>query len=196
MAVCDLIATGAKVLYAPLSTGLPADTVAAGAAWPAGWVDFGYTSEPTKLIYESEELDHMVEQELGAVRRQRVEEKASLETVLAEITLTNLSVAWDNTVSSTPAGVGQPGKEELVVGGSAGLTERMWGIEGKYVDEDGATFPVRVFVWKGTGVTGGELQFSRKDATGIPLKVGMLIDTTKAAGQKFFKIQKILEPAT
>ncbi len=196
MPVCDLIATKARILYAPLGATLPADTVAAGGVFPAGWVEVGYTSEPTKLAYKSEELDFKVEQSLGTVRSQRVDEEASIETVLAEITAQNLALAWDGDMTSVAPGVGQPGKEELTLGGNTQLTERMWCIEGSYIDEDLALFPVRVFVWKATATTGGELQFSRKDAMGIGLKLKVLEDLSKPIKQQLMKIQKILEPGS
>lgn len=88
------------------------------------------------------------------------------------------------------------GKEELDAGGVSTLTKRAWGFEGKYVDEDGATFPIRLFIWKGTASMNGDLEFGKDDYAGISLQIEALADRTKSLGQQLFKMQKVLEPAT
>lgn len=196
MPICDLFATGAIIYYAPLGTTVPADTVAAGVAWGGAWINAGYTSQPVTILYKAEKLKFEIEQALAKVKDQIIAEEGGFETVLAEITLTGMSLAWGGTVTPTGAGVGQPGKEELPLGGLAACTERMWGIEGKYVDEDGATFPIRAFFYIGVPDLGGELKFSKKEAAGIALKVECSEDLTKTIGQRLMKISKILEPAT
>ena len=47
----DIIVTGARVFVAPVGSTLPAPSLAVDAAWPTGWVDVGFTLEPTKLNY-------------------------------------------------------------------------------------------------------------------------------------------------
>jgi hypothetical protein len=194
--ISDIIMTPVRVLYSPVGTSLPADTVAAAGNWPAGWVELGYTSDALKLGYKFETKDFFVQQSLAAVRRQKNKEELGLETQLAELDGSQLALTWGATNTPTAAGAGQPGKEEIVIGDEATIPELQWGFEGAYVDEDGMTFPVRVFIWKATAVSGGELEFSNQKETGVPLKLAAVADMTKPRGQRLMKLQKILEPAT
>lgn len=194
--VSDIIVSPATVFYAPYGEAVPADTVAAGAAWGGNWAKLGYLKAPLAMSYEFDELDVEIEQSLAPVKRVKTSENLTLETTLAELYLDGIQLGSGGTVADTAAAAGQPGKEELTVGGDAALTERSWGFEGSYVDEDGATFPVRVFVWKATAVLNGALEFAKGDYTGTPLQVKALADMTKTVGQRLFKISKILEPAT
>lgn len=194
--VTDIIITKADVWSAPVGTSIPADTVAAGASW-SGWTRVGFTKEGVKLAYEFDTADAKIQQALAPVLRRKKSEGVKLETVMAEFTADGLKLAWGNgTVTQTAAGAGQPGKEEYVVGGSPVMDEKAWGFEGSYIDEDGATFPIRVFIFKATAEAGGDLEFTKEDQTGVPLKLAALEDMTKSEGQRLFKVQKILEPAS
>ena len=106
-----------------------------------------------------------------------------------------MALAWGGTVAQTAVGAGIMGKEDYSLGGVATIPEKAWGIEGSYVDEDGATFPIRIFIWKATAEAGGDLSFGKEDYTGIPLKLGALQDMTKANGQRLLKLTKVLEPS-
>lgn len=194
--VSDIIVTPATVYYAAYGATLPADTVAAGTAWGGTWTKVGYTNAPLSMLYEADELDLEIEQSLAAVDRIKTSEALTLETTLAELYLDGIQLGTGGTVTDTAAAAGQPGKEELPVGGTATLTKRAWGFEGSYVDEDGATFPVRVFVWRATARLNGALEFGKAQAVGTPIQIKAVADMTKTAGQRLFKISKILEPAT
>jgi len=194
--VSDIVIPNAKVYSAPLGTSLPADTVAVGGAWPAGWVSAGFLKEPLTITYEFDVLEVMILQSLAPVARRKTKEGLSIKTTLAEFTADFLNIALDGTVTQTAVGSGQPGKEEITFGDKATITERMWGFEGSYVDEDGATFPIRMFVYKGNAKAGGDLVMGKEDYTGVPLEIGALSDMTKAVGARLFKIQKILEPGS
>lgn len=194
--VSDIIISPAKVYYAPTGTAVPADSVAADTAWGGAWVYVGFTKTPLSMKYEYEKFEIEVEQSFAPVDRIKKSETLTLETVLAELNLTNLNLVVDGTVTATAAGAGQVGKEELDAGGVSTLTKRAWGFEGKYVDEDGATFPIRLFIWKGTASMNGDLEFGKDDYAGISLQIEALADRTKSLGQQLFKMQKVLEPAT
>lgn len=185
-----------KLYTAPVGTTLPADTVAVGGAWPSGWVSAGFLKDAVKTTYSWEEYEAKPLQALGAVEVRKTDESFMLETVLEEFTLDGANYAMDGAVTQTPAGSGQPGKETLTMGGKPTTTKRMWGIEGSYVDEDGATFPIRLFIWRGVASPGVELSWDKGDSLGIPIKIKALQDMTKAEGQRLFKLDKILEPAT
>jgi hypothetical protein len=196
--VSDIIVTPVWLYRAPVATALPADTLAAGEAWPAGWSWLGFTTEPLTLMYTFEEFEVRVQQTMSAVRRNRQTEEAGFETVLAEHTAPNMALAMAGEASSTVAGTSQPGKETFTVGGDPNLPVSMYGFEGTYVnEEEGNTeFPVRAFMWRATTAEGGEVAYDREEVAGIPLKLKAVADTSKPKGQQLLKIDRILEAAT
>jgi hypothetical protein len=194
--VSDLILTEAELYYAPVGTALPADTVAAGGDWGNTWISVGFTTAPFKLVYDYETKEPNVQQALGPLKRYKIGESAGIETMIGELSLSLLPLAWTGSVTATAAGSGQPGKETYEVGGSKFLQEYTWAAEGTYVDEDGATFPIRVQIYKATAESGGELEFDKEEYTGTALKLAALEDTSKAKGKRLIQIVKILEPAT
>jgi hypothetical protein len=192
----DIVVSGAKVFYSPTGTAAPADTLAVGASWPVGWVYVGYTLEATTINYSFEVMEVMVQQTMAPVRRTRQTEELTLETVLAEHAAPLIALALSGTASATAAGSGQPGKEEVTFGGDYNLPLNQWAVEGSYVDEDGALFPIRIFIHQGTAAEGGSLEYNRESPTGIPLQIKAIADTTKAVGNHLMKIVRILEPAS
>lgn len=193
--VSDLFAGPVAVYYSNYATTLPADTLAVGGAWPAGWTRWGFTKDPLKVAYNFDQLDYMIQEALAAVHRIRSKEELLIECVLAELTPQAMHLAMDGQVTTTAPGAGQPGKDEFTVGGDVKLTVRQWGFEGDYIDEDAANFPIRAFVWRATAVTGGQLTFGKTETLGLPIKISALEDTTKAKLQRLWKFQKITEPA-
>ena len=195
--VSDIIVSPARVFVGAVGATPPADSVAAGASWGASWAELGFTNAALSFKYSDEQLAIEIEQSLAAVDRVKTKEELAVETMLAELNLDNVAYAiGSGSVSQTAAGVGQVGKEEFLAGGSRTLTKRAWGFEGSYVDEDGATFPIRVFVWKAVGKLNGALEFNKTAVSGVPLQLNAVADMTKTDGQRLFKIQKVLEPAT
>ena len=189
--VTDIISSVATLYYSALATALPADTLAVGGAWPSGWLPVGYTKEPIKANYEYDVLDVMIQESLAPVRRRKTKENLTIETVLAELSPTLMNLQMEGVVSTQASG---PGKEEITVGQTPVLTERQWGFEINYIDEDGANFPFRWFIWKATGSAGGEFEHGREDYIGTPLTLAAVADMTKAAGARLAKVQKITEP--
>ena len=194
--VSDIIVSPATVWYAPVGEEVPADDTPAGDDWGGNWVPVGYTKTPLSMSYEFDELDVEIEQSLAPVKRVKTKENLALETVLAELYLDGVQLGTGGTVTDTAAGAGQVGKEELDLGGEAALDEKAWGFEGTYINEDGAEFPVRLFIWKATAKLNGALEFGKADYTGISLQIKALADLSKSMGERLFKMQKILEPAT
>lgn len=199
--VANVIKSGARLYVAPTGEANPDETsVAYDAAWGGNWVRVGYTKEMLKVIYESEEFEIEVEEELGAIKRRRVKEKVTLETILAELTANYVQLAASNqdTVTTTPAGAAQRGYEETGLGGVAVLTEKKWGFEGLYLDDSGNEFPIRLFVHIATAMVNGNLEFSQKttDYVGVPIQIKALMDTSQNAGQKFLKFQRVTAEVT
>jgi hypothetical protein len=187
--VADLIASAAIVYTAPLNTTLPSDTLALGAAWPAGWVAVGLTKEPLKSTYAPENLDFVVQQALAKVKSRKKSEKMTLETVLAELTPTTLDYAADGAVDS------QASYEKITFGGDPSLTERMWGFEGEWINSAGTSLPVRLIVYKANSSGELELVADREDYTGVPLHIDASEDLTRTKGARLFYLIRVKVPA-
>lgn len=195
--VAELMIGNAILYQAPVGTAPPADSVAAGGAWPAGWVRVGLTSAPLTVAYEYDTAAPDVQETLADIDRAKTSEGATLETRMAQINLTLLPMAWGGTTTVTAPGVGQVGKEEYTVGGDKRLPKAAWGFEGEWIDENDTVRPVRCFIWRGTPTEGGELEFSKADYNeGVALKIGALGDLSKAKGLQLFKWQRITANAT
>ncbi len=200
-AVANIIKSGAVLYYAPVAEAKPDETtVVYGAAWGGNWTRVGYTKEALTLAYESEEAEIEVEEELASVKRTRIKESVTLETVLAELTAGYLQLAASeqDTVSTTAAAAAQKGYEEAGLGGVATLTERAWGFEGLFINASGDEEPIRIFVHKGTAMLNGALEFSQKsdDYVGVPIQIKALADTTQTAGEKLVLFQRVTAEAT
>lgn len=195
--VSDIVVSPAVVWYAAEGEAAPdPDSVAAGVAWGGNWVKLGYTDTALSMLYEFDELDVQIEQSLAPVGRVKSAENLTLETSLAELYLDGVQLFAEGTVSDTAAGVGQVGREDLALGGEADLTVRTWGFESTYIDEDGAEFPIRLFIHRGTGRLNGALEFGKASQTGIPLQIKALADMGESQGERLFVLQKVLEPGT
>jgi hypothetical protein len=199
--VANVIKSGARLYVAPTGESNPDETsVAYGAAWGGNWARVGYTKAPLVMAYTSEEFDVEVEEELGPIKRRRVRETMTLETVLAELTAAYLQIAASDqdSVSETPAGGAQKAYEETGLGGEAILTEKKWGFEGLFITSGGDEEPIRLFVHIGTAMVNGKLEFSQKttDYTGIPIQIKALADTGQSEGQKFCLFQRVTSETT
>lgn len=199
--VSQIIKSGALLYEAPVGEAIPSETtVAWGAAWGGNWKRVGFTKAPLSMLYDSEEFDIDVEEELAAVDRVRVKEKATLETVLAELTAEYLQLAAGNqdTVSTTAAGAAQKAFEETSLGGEPILTKKQYGFEGRFITTGGDDEPIRAFIHKATAKLNGPLEFSKKSTeyTGVSIQIAALTDTTQSVGQKLVKFQRITSEVT
>ena len=196
MAISDILSGPIVLWTAPVGETPPVAETAHGAAWGGNWVTYAYTKAPLTANYTFEELDIKVEQELTPLKRRKTSEALMLETVLAELTAARLAVVTSGTATSAAAAAATVGKDELIVGGEYAVDERAWGFEGTYVDSSGVEFPVRIFVWKATAKMNAGQEYSSSDYVGIPIQISALVDTTKAAGQKLWKWQRVTAAAT
>lgn len=195
--VADILVAPAKIYYAPVGTAIPSETtIAYDQAWGGSWVSLGATLTPVTFAYNQELFDIEIENSTIAVKRGRSKEEATIETTLAESLAVNLGLAFDATVTNTAAGAGQKAYTSLDAGGKTLVSEYAFGIESLYVNSAGVQFPVRLFIWKANAILNGNLEFSKKAATGIPLQIKALADMTKAIGQRLLKFQKVTAAAT
>ena len=148
MAVTDILVTPATIYYAPVGEALPDESsIDYGEAWGGNWTNLGYPLEPVALSYETETFELEVEQITLPVRRVRTKETVMIETSLAEMTGANLALVVDGTVTTTAAGVGQVGFDEILAGGSVDLSEYAWGFEGFRGTSANVRLPVRMFLY-------------------------------------------------
>lgn len=199
--VTNIVHSGAWIYVAPTGESNPDETsVAVGGAWGGNWERVGFTKAPFTSAYESEEFDIEVEEELAAVKRRRIKESLTWETVLAELTAEYLQLAASNqdTVSETAAGASQDGYEETGLGGEAILTEKKWAVEMVHIDSAGLEQPIRIFMHKGTGKVNGALEFSKKasDYPGIAIQMKALADRSQSEGQKLMLWQRVTAEKT
>lgn len=199
--VANIVKSGAWLYNAPIAEANPDETtVDYGADWGGNWVRVGFTKAPLSAAYDSEEFDIEVEEELAAVKRKRVKESGTWETVLAELTAEYLQLAASNqdAVSETAAAAAQKGYEETGLGGEPELTEKKWGIEGLFINASGDLEPIRIFMHKGTARLNGPLEFSQKttDYVGISIQIKALADTTQSAGRKLWIFQRVVAEAS
>lgn len=196
-AVTDIVVGPLRIYTAPVGTTLPVDTLAEDAAWPAGWAEIAYTKEPLTMAVEIETFDVMVEQSQSPVSVRITGQKLEFETILAEFRTQNMAYALGGTHTAvTPPGAGTEGLETFTMGGEMFPGERAWGFEGKMYSSAGTAYPIRVFIYRGIVSEGGELEFSKSDYAGIPLKIRALADTARAVGQQLFRVARVLPPTS
>ena len=197
MAVADIILSPATVWYAPVGETLPDENlIDYGEAWGGNWVSVGYTSIPLSVSLTRETYEVMVEQLTTPVREMIIRENLLFETALAELTGDNLLLALGGTLTETAAGAAQRAMDELEMGGDPDIAEYAFGFEGFYKDAAGTQFPVRLFVYKGVAIMNGALQFSKAQASTIPMQIKAKADTSKVVGKQLVKIQKVTATGT
>lgn len=197
MGYADILLSPATIWHAPVGEDLPDETsVGYGEDWGGNWEQFALTKTPVTLNRDVSTFDVMVEQTTVPLRRSVTEEKMTIETQLAEFVGDALALVMGGTNTVTPAGATQVGFEQIVGGGEWSLPERVWGIEGKHVNEDGDILPVRFFFYRATVKLGGELSFQKGDYVGIPIQIESLGDTSRDVGSQLYEIHRVTDPAT
>ena len=199
--VANIEHSGAVLWVSAVGIAIPDETtVAYGGAWPAGWARVGFTKAPWTEAYTSEEFDIEVEEHLAPVKRRRVREGLIWETVLAEITAAYRFMAGSDqdAIGGLPVGAAQDAYEETGFGDISLLVEKQWGVEMLHVEAGGNLQPIRIFMWKGTAMINGNLQFSKKttEYPGIPIQIKALALTTKDAGERLCLFQRVTAELT
>lgn len=197
MAASDILVGAATIWKAPVGEAFPDETtIDYGEAWGGNWTNMGYTTDGIKVGYTQETFEIEVDQLTNPVDEIITKETVMFETILAELTGANLATSFNGTLTTTAAGSGQRAFEQVEMGGSADTDKYAFGLEGFYKTANNETFPVRVFIYKGTPIINGQLNFMKNQIAGIPLQIKAYADTTKAVGKQTMVIQRVTGEAT
>lgn len=143
-----------------------------------GWVSVGYTKDAVKLTYEEEIFDFVVEESISPVAQAYKSKSATLETTLAEFSLTNLQRALGGTITTlagtSPAPNLRAVQQLCVSTTDCQKTKYSIGLEGIDCRNPGCL--IRLYIPSATITLSGELMFSKRedDYTGIPIKATAL----------------------
>lgn len=190
--------SGAVLWVSAVGVAIPNKTsIDFGDAWGASWTRVGFTKAPWTEAYTSEEYDIEAEEHLGVLKRRRIREGLVWETVLAEITADYRQLAASNQDAVTPVvrDATHDASESTGFGDVPILVEKQWGVEMLHIESGGNQQPIRIIMWKGTAMTNGNLQFSKKttEYPGIPIQIKGLMDVSQAEGERLCLFQRITE---
>ena len=153
----------ANVYVAPVGTTAPVDVTA---AWGAGWIQLGYTTEDGVTFTDSKEVNEiMAHQSFYAIDRRITSRSASVSTVLLQWSDDSFKLAFGGgTVTTVSAGLFKytPPAPETI-------DYRALGIEVK----DGAVTS-RFVMAKGMVTDNVEMQFTRNDTAKLPIAFGLV----------------------
>lgn len=195
MSVADILIGPISVFYAPVGEAMPAEDLAYGGDWAGNWTKIAMTQSPLSMNRDVSTGDIRIEQSTLVVKRVVTEETVALEIALSEFVGDHIQLGLGGTVTTTAAGVGQVGFEELKAGGAVKLTERTWAFEGMFVDANDVIFPVRLQIWRATSVLNGSLTFGKSEETAVPLRIDAMGDLAKPVGEQLLRLIRVTEAA-
>lgn len=140
----------------------------------------GYTSGGVMLTATSERIDKEVDQSYAPVGIHKVKESFQIKTSLAEATLENLKLVWEQT-ETVQVGVGT---RTLSWGMNPAVIEHALEFKGKSPEGFDRTYSV----YKAVVMEVGEITHVKNALTVIPVTFRVLPDTSKPAGKEYGKI--------
>jgi hypothetical protein len=147
-------------------------------------VSLGYTSGGVNLVHSSDKMDKEVDQSYSAVGVHKIRENFQIKTSLAEVTLANLKIVWEQTEAISVTST----KRTLSWGMNSAITEHTLEFEGVSPEGFARTFTVRkAVVWES-----GEVAHQKDAMTLIPVTFRVLPDTAMAAGKEYGTIEDSL----
>jgi len=140
-------------------------------------VSLGYTSGGVNLVASSDRMDKEVDQSYAPVGIHKIRETYQIRTSLAEATLDNLKIVWEQTeavVESSPT-------RTLSWGMNPAVVEHELEFKGKSPEGYDRTYTVyKAVVWEV-----GEIPHMKDALTLIPVTFRILPDTSKPAGKEY-----------
>lgn len=178
----NIIKSGATIWYAAFDDtsveALPDETsVEYNGAWGGNWAKIAYTAEPVKLLKTDERMQITTEEFLTELDEFRIAFMGEFTTILSEVTADIYAILFGGTVSTTAAGAGQKGYEEINIDPTALVAKYTFGLEG-FRSVAGVQQPVRWWLPKATIVINGESEYSQKTDSywQLPVKIKVLKD--------------------
>jgi len=140
-------------------------------------VSLGYTSGGVALINTADRMDKEVDQSYAAVGIHKIRETFEIRTNLAEDTLDNLKIVWEQTESVVTASP----TRTLSWGMNPDVVEYSLKFYGKSPEGNDREFSVhKAVIWES-----GELNHSRDALSVIPVTFRVLPDTDLSAGKEY-----------
>jgi hypothetical protein len=143
-------------------------------------VSVGYTSGGVTLTAKAERVDKEVDQSYAPIGIMKVRESFGIQTNLAEATLANLKLVWEQTSAIVDV-VGPPTKQTLAWGMNQSVVEHTLEFRGK--SPEGLD---RIFkLFKVVVMEVGDMAHQKDKITLIPVTFRVLPDVTKSAGEEY-----------
>lgn len=137
----------------------------------------GYTSGGVTLVLTTDKIEKEVDQSYSPVGIHKVKETFEIKTNLAEATLENLKLIWEQTETIVVAA----GTRTLSWGMNSAVVEHTLEFKGLSPEGYDRTFTVfKAVIWES-----GELVHQKDAITVVPVTFRVLPDVTKAAGKEY-----------
>lgn len=144
----------------------------------------GYTSGGVVVIKTADRMDKEVDQSYAPVGVHKIRESFEIRTQLAEATLENLKIIWEQSVAIDE---GTPGERKLFWGMNEDVVEHTAEFRGKSPEGFDRIFTVyKAVIWES-----GELIHQKDALTVVPVTFRVLPDTTKETGKEYGDITDI-----
>lgn len=197
MASADILATRAKIWYAPTGESLPDETsVAYDGSWGGNWTSLGFTATPLSMEYFESRTDSDIQQALSPVKDWRVDERITLRTEVNEFVGATLALLVHGSNANTAAGASQKAYSRVLGGGDPIVDQYAVGFEGYRPDSAGTLQPVRWFFYLASFQLDRGTTFSKRDESRLPIMIKTYADTSKAIGAQLFEVHIVTAPAT
>lgn len=147
-------------------------------------VSIGYTSGGVLLSHKSEKMDKEVDQSYAPVGIHKIRESFEVKTNIAEATLANLKILWEQ----TEAIVTDATTRTLSWGMNQDIVMHTLEFHGKSPEGFDRVFTVR----KAAVYETGDMPHQKDALTVIPCTFRVLPDTTQAAGKEYGSIVDII----
>ena len=153
----------------------------------------GFTSGGVNLGVSTDRVDKEVDQSFAPIGIMKVREQFNVVTNLAEVTLENLKLVWEQTgtITTDAGGGGNPPSRSLKWGQNENVIQHTLEFRGKSPEGYDRIFSV----FKAVVFEVGETPHVRDAITVIPVTFRILPDTSKASGEEYGTITDNTGPA-
>lgn len=166
-----IMIAGARILYAPAASALPADSLALNSTWPGAWKEFGYTNEPVKFNTSFEVYKVMVEQRQAFIAQKKTNSDCGFESRGVDFSADAFKAVLGGTKTTAAGGSGLPPVDIYTYTADDFVPASMWGIEGGYIFSPSQVYPVRIFGFIGYPAEGSDFDLAKAKEAGIRLNV-------------------------